>query len=346
LAWNFWPLAIPMAAFCAWLHVSGVAFPLLFMWTPFWWVVPVGGGLAFLFGKDKIKAKIASRKKDFNADNENHEITWRKSILYVKTIGYHFCNCVLPLNPAMYHDFLYYFGGTEEGNKNGYAINGDFWKGAVVVTLLAYLIIFQHSFWAFWFVLFISQWCNVYQVTMSASDRYCSIANVGVMCLLAEWILKLPDPYRTVAVCGLGAVYVVKYQPLFMAYRSVENFWQYHIFMVPNIIGPRYFLYKYFIAKKEVFQAIGVLRQGLRYRPTDFKLLLGMMECLFAIGQIKRALRMTDYIEKHVPLGEEILTRNLLNGIRAQFAKEYGDLHKVVIHNNGKPFVKIKPSDN
>lgn len=326
LAWNFWWTAPAMAWLCSLVHVSGMPFPLLFLWTPFWPAVPFAGAIMAFLGRGHVIKKTIGRKRDFKNGNENQKLSWKKSIIYIKTIGYQFFNCILPVKPAMYHDFLFYFSQNEEGTKKGYSLNFDFWKGLSACALLGYLIVFQHSFWAFWFVLFISPWCNVYSVTMNASDRYCSLANVGVMVLLAQYLTKLPDPYRTAAICAIGVFYVLKYWPLFFAYRNVENFHQYHINQQPNIINPRFFLYKIYLAKKDPYQAYAVIRQGMRYRPYDFKLLLGFIECLFALGKPISALRAMEVCEKHIPDLEVEDCKHLFAGIRKQYAREYKKL--------------------
>jgi len=325
-AFNFWWTAPAIAFIIPWFQVSGFLFPILFLWTPFWPLVPVLAALLSIFGKKHLISKMNDRKKDYKGGNENQKLTWRKSILYVKTVGYQFFNCIFPVNPAMYHNFLFYFSLTEEGTKSGYAINKDFWKGAGVLALLGYLIIFQHSFWAFWFLLFISPWCNIYQVTMNASDRYCSLPNIGAMALLAEYLLKLPDPFRTAAICSFAAFYILKYQPLFIAYRNLENFYLYHINQKPDIINPRFFLAKLYHAKKDHFSAFAVIKQGMRYHPYDFKLLLGFIECLFTLGKPISALRAMEICEKHIPPLEVEDTNNLFAGIRKQYAKEYKSL--------------------
>jgi hypothetical protein len=323
LAWAFWPIAPFMAVFCGWLHVTGIMFPLLFLWTPFWWAVPFAGTVAWFFGFKKIRDHIKYRASAFNHGSEYQKITWKKLIIYVKTIGFQFLNCVFPNKPAMYHNFMYYYSQTEEGNKEAYSFNFDFWKGVAVLGFLAY----DHSFWSFWFVLFISQWCGIFTVTMLASDRYCSLPNVGAMMLLATYIGKIPAPYNTAVAAGFLVFYAVKYQPLFFAYRNVLNFHQYHLNIYPDGVNSRFFLSKIHIAMKDPYQAFGVIRQGMRYRPYDFKLLLGFIECLFILGKVKSALKAMDFTEKHVPYGEAEDTKNLFDGLRKQFRAEYNDLH-------------------
>lgn len=312
IAWNFWWAAPFMALVGIQIHVAGIMMPLLFLWTPYWAAIPFLGVISGIMGHKWIKARAFVRSSDFQPGNENQKINWRKSILFIKTIGYQFWNCVWPNNPAMYHDFLFYFSATKEGTDEGYKLNWDFWKGMIVISFLAV----DHSFAAFWFLVFIAQWCNVYQVTMNASDRYTCLAGIGVMAL----IVKYTNPYVWLV---LAVFYIVKYQPLFMAYRNVENFHLYHLAQRPDLINPRFFLSKIYLSRKDPYSAFATIKQGMRYRPYDFKLMLGFIECMFALGKPTSGLKAMEICEKHIPLHEEEDTAALFAGIRKQFHKEY-----------------------
>lgn len=301
-------------------------------------MVPVAGAMAFLFGRNKIASNIRGRRAEYANGNEILKIRPKKIILYIKTIGYNFFNCLIPHSLGMYNDFLFYFGVTEEGTKEGYSLNFQFWIGLATVATLGYLIIFQHSFWAFWFVLFISSWCNVLQVTMNSANRYCSLSGIGVMCLVADYGMKIPHPYNIITLSFLASYYIVKYQPLFRMHMNIYDFFLSHIYANPALVYPRIFLAKIFLTQKEPdpWQAFGIVRQGLRYRPKDFKLLICFIDCLINLRRPRSALQAIDYAEKYVPLGEEEDARNLFSGIRKDLLSQLG--HKV-IHNNGKPVV-------
>jgi len=343
LAWNFWCL-IPFMILVSAIHVTGILFPLLFLWTPLWPAILPLGVVAFIVGRRRIMSNIKGRKAEYKPGNENQVVRPQKLILYVKTVGYQFFHCLIPLKPGMYHDFLFYFSSTKEGTQEGYSFNFDFWKGLAVVGLLGYLIIVQHSFWAFWFILFISQWCNIYSVTMNVADRYCSLPNVGAMILVSQGINLLPNPYNVAIFCFLFALYIIKYQPLFFAYRNVENFFQYHINLHPCIINPRFFLSKLYLRAKDPWQAFAVVRQGQRYRPHDFKLLLRFIECMFALGKPTSAMKAVEVAEKYIPYGEQADTEKLFKDMKEQVAT-YMDFVKKnerkVLHNNGKPYVNL-----
>jgi len=346
LAWNFWWTAPFMAGFIAWLHISGIAMPLLFLWTPFWMCVPLVSGLFIFLNRNHIWNKIKGRKKDFISSNENHKITWKKGILYIKSIGFNFFNCILPLKPSMYHLFLEDFGHTEDANKKGYSINFEFLKGLIALGILCYLFTTPYAFWSFWFLIFISQWCNIYQVTMNSADRYCSLANIGLMIILAGHIQMLPNPYSYIIGSSLAVLYIMKYIPLFRAYINIDHYYKYHINLTPDAANPIFFYSKEFIARKDFHSAFAIVKDGLKYKPHNIKLILSFIECMIFMGKIEQALRGIDYAEKFIPIGEEEDCKNLFEAIRRQHWKTYMKLQgktpdgKNIIHNNGKPFRK------
>ena len=354
LIWNFNWLAFALFPFFAYVHVSIFALPLLFLWTKYWFFVPILMVLLIPFISHKIHI-WKGRKGDFLPGNENQKLSWNKLIIYIKSVGYYFQICVFPTKPAMYHNFLFYYSATEEGNKQAYSFNFEFWKGLVILGGLIYMITFQHSFGAFWFLVFISQWCNVLQVTMNASDRYCSIPNIGVMMMLGEALVKLPQPYGLMGFVFFMTFYIMVYQRLFKAYTSVENFHLYHLEIQPDLILPRFFLAKSYLQRKDIYSAFALIKMGLRFRPNDFRFLLTMLECLLEMKQTVQAMKVMDFIEKRIPIGEEKETLNFFKGIRDQLKPEMemiearNKMHQKImgqraknIHNNGQPIVKTK----
>lgn len=346
LAWNFWPIAIPCLAFAGFIHASGFPAPLLWMFTPMWPVSFLTGGAMALCGLD-YQIKIANgRKQDFTKENESQRLTPKKIILYVKTVGYHFFNCLFPVSPSMYNDFLVDFGVTKEATRKGYKINFEFLKGVIAIGLICFLLTTEYSFWAFWFILFISMWGNIYQVTMPASDRYCSLANVGLMVIVGKIISSLPPEYGNAAFAAIAVFYSAKYFPMFRAYMNVESFYKYHVNLNPRISKPRFFLSKFYIAKKDPYSAFAIVKEGLRYNPEDSGLLLCCVENMFALGRRTDALKIIDMIESKNLINdaekEECL--KLFAGIKDQFKKEYELLHgkvngKTYIHNGGSPII-------
>lgn len=319
LCWNFKWLAIVLYPFAMWIHVSAAGFPLLFLMDGWGIGIPIILiGVAMFFSEGHLKT-FAFRKSEFTAFNESQALHWRKGILYVKSIGYYFFHCLLPVRPAMYQEFLYYFSRYPDENKRGYSLNFDFWKGALVLTGLGYLLITQHNFWALWFLVFISQWSNIITVTMTAADRYCSLPSVGVMILASQYLTQIPEPFNWITATALITFYVMKYQPLFRAYGSVEDFHFYHMNLNPAGVESRSILATRYVAQGDPMSAYAVLKKGLKYRPKDFKLLIVMAQVMLIIGKVDKGLKILDIAQRNCPLGDEENCRVEFDNIREKF---------------------------
>lgn len=313
LAWNFKILGFVLYPFMAWLHVSGIAFPALLAFTPEWKFIILGIVIAVLCGWNRIFDVLNSRLSDFTNPkddiNECQKITWKKALIYVKSIGWYVQHIALPLKPMMYHEFLYYFSRYEEGKKKGYSLDAQFWFGLLVLGGLITQIVMggPGAFWAGWFLIFISQWCNVYTVTMHVADRYCSLAGVGLMVLICQNILLLPSPFQYIAFTAMIMMYAMTYAPLFRAYTSYGEFLRYHVWINPAGVNARHVLALNYLhcSKPDPMSAYFYLKDGLRLRPHDFKLLVTMAQVMFMIGKIENGFKLLDRAEKVVPLGEE-----------------------------------------
>lgn len=330
LSWKFKILGAVLFPFAAWLHVSGVAFPLLYLFSSEKWAILIGIGVAAAFGHRRIMAVLESRRSGFvhpkDGVNECLKVRPRKIVLYVKSVGWYVAHTILPMKPRMFHEFLYYFSRYPESMKEGYSLNYQFYWGLICLGGLGYEIFMggPSAFWAGWFLLFISQWCNVYNVTMHTADRYCSLAGIGLMVLLASNVMLIPDPViRACVFTAFIAVYVMKYLPLFQAYRTYGDFLRYHIWLEPSGVEARHIMALDYLnsPKPNPMSAYAVLRDGLRERPYDFKLLLVMSQTMFTIGQIENGLKILDKAEEVVPLGDEEDCRKVFAEHREYFRK-------------------------
>ena len=101
---------------------------------------------------------------------------------------------------------------------------------------------------------------------------------------------------------------------------------------------------KLYLRVNDPWQAFAVVRQGQRYRPHDFKLLLRFIECMFALGKPTSAMKAVEVAEKYIPYGEQADTEKLFKDMKEQVAT-YMDFVKKnerkVLHNNGKPYVNL-----
>lgn len=301
---NFKILFIPLYVVIVWLHVSAVALPVLMLSADNWWKIILAGLVFLKIGFPWIKNYAVSRSRDFAPGNENQKIHPKKLIIYIKSAGWYFFHTIIPNKPRMFHEWHYYFTRYPEEMKRGYSLNFDFWKGLAVLGFIGYEVIGQGNFWALWWIVFISQWCGVYTVTMDIADRYCSLAGVGLMIVLAKYIVMLPAEMQLILCAFLFTFYFLRYQPLFKAYQSHDDFMWYHINIQPDSVEARVNLHKQYMLKKDPFRAFAIIKDGIIYRPTDFKLLLAMAGVLFCINKRLEAFKVLEIAKRNLPIGE------------------------------------------
>lgn len=355
--WKFSASIFLIYPILVWMHASGIGLTALFLMTDHWRVATIATSiLALMFLNKKsfknIHGRIETRGRDFNKDangdlNENQKIRLKKVVLFIKTVGYQFWHCILPMQPKMFHDnFLEDYSLTPAGYREAYRANWEFWKGLLTLAGLIYLVCCG-NFWAYWFLVFIAQWCNIFTVVMTASDRYCTIANVGAMCLLAEFLMKLPEPFNYFGVCFFASLYILKYAPLFNCYKNHERYFLYHINMNPEAFKARVLLAKVYMANKDPYSAFALIRRGLGYNPYKFELLLSFVNILFAIGLYRQAFQAMEFCEEHAPASEKKdveenfrkIREEELKDVYQQYLKEKKRTARVH-HNFGRPVVK------
>jgi len=302
LALSFKSLLAPALFMAATFHVSAVPAMIFLLQMPYIFMLPAAGYAFYLFGWKSIKYNFQYRLSAFTAGNELQKIKWQKVIVVIKGIGYNFFHSLLPI-PRMYHNHLYYFGRYKWANENGYALNLDFWKGVAVTAFLVYEMAVG-NWWAGWFLLFILPWCGICNVTMNAADRYNSLPAIGVMAILAKYILMVPSPYKEIVLAIITTLYVIRYQRLFLAYQNIEEFYRYHVEVLPKDVEARY-LWASNVIARDPYKAFTILKEGLKYNPEDFKLLLGMTQAMLQLGLYKQALQVLTVAEQHIPLNEE-----------------------------------------
>lgn len=315
-SWAFWPLGLALYPLAVWLHISGVMFPFLFLATPFWALTIFGAAFCYFFGFEKFKKRALGRMQQFNAESELFKINWRKAIFYVKHIGYYFQIILFPLKPRMYHEYHFYFPRYQWAIDKAYKIDLDFLRGAAVLAYLTFEIAVNHNFWAFWFLLFISQYAGIFTTTMTAADRYCSLAGVGLLVLLSQKIALLPEPYATASLWGIVAFYAAIYNPLFWAYQNWERFMLYHTNIAPEGPRQRLHLAQLYLKNKDQFSAFYQLKQGLKQKPHDFDMLYTMANVALLLQSPQNCLNMIKRAEDAIPLHDEVDSKQELGRLR------------------------------
>jgi len=307
------PLFVPFYLLAAWMHIISVPAILLILGTKYVVFLPAMLWAFKMFIYKKHKARLMSRWNDFSKTNELQIIRPQKIILYIKTIGYYFKHIILPV-PRMYHQHLSYFGRYKIANHVGYRLNAQFWFG-FACTCFLFREMMTGNFWAFWFFLFISQWGNIFCVTMNIADRYCSLPGIGLMMILTKYIGRLPFTWQIIAYSAIVTVYLYKYKRMFRAYKNEESFFAYHLEIQPDCVETRT-IWAQKIARNEPEKAFTLIKDGLKHRPNDFKLLLALTQIMFMIGRTKGALQVLTIAEQHIPTGEEAESKKTFQDIR------------------------------
>ena len=321
LAWNFKVLFLPLYIFASWLHVYTIAFPLILLFTDYWVIPIIGMVFAFVFARKPTILKFKGRMKDYAKGNEYQRVTPKKIVLYVKSLGFYFWHTLIPNKPRMYHEFMYYFSRYESENKRGYSLNFDFFKGLSVVAFIGYELIVNQNIWALWWLVFISQYSNIVTVTQNVADRYCSLSGIGLMMILSKYLTALPSPYMETVTGVIFTFYILRYIPLFKAYRSIEDYHLYHVRIQPDGVESRALLSDLYLRNKDAYRAFALIKDGLRYRPTDFKLLFIMSQIMFALNKVKDGLNCLDIAQKYAPIGDEEPCKEEFNKMREHYNK-------------------------
>ena len=317
-SWACWPLGIVLYPFAVWLHVSGAAFPLLFLATPAWPVIPVGLFGCYAIGFKKFKEIFVSRASQYHKETEMTKIHLGKVVFYFKHLAEYVKITLFPFKPGMYHNFHFYFPRHQWAIDKAYKIDAQFFTGLAIFAYMVFEMAVNHNFWAFWFLLFISQYCGICTVTMNTADRYCSLAGIGLMVMLAQKIVLLPQPYDTAVLFAFLAFYSVGYNPLFYAYKGWERFMLYHINLHPVGSRQRVHLATYYLKLKDHFSAFYVVKKGLQLNPHDFDLLYMMTQLSMMLNApAKQILDIVDRAEQHIPLHDEEFCKSELNKVRA-----------------------------
>ena len=299
LALNYNLFFLPFIGLSSWLHVISVP-GLLFMDNMYLllFAIPV----VALFAYKKHKARFISRGKAFSEDNELMKLDIKKAIVYIKTFGYYVTHILFPI-PKMYHKNLYYFGRYKEGKDRGYRIDSEFWKGLIIFLFFSYEMA-MGNYWAFWFVLFISQWCGILTVTMNAADRYCSLPMVGLLMVCLKYLNFVPIQYRLIIISVFVTMWIIKYIRMTRAYTNLHQFYEYHLEINPADIEARVY-YSEKLIQSEPFKALTLINDGLKYTPYDFKLLISMVLLQATLGRHDQVETFMKRAEQVIPLGEE-----------------------------------------
>ncbi len=275
------PVGILLYPLTALFQVSAIFSPILFGWIglavlPIFWLIS---------SKD-IKERVSRRLKAIKNDDQR-TFTPKKLIPITKTYGSYWLKMLLPGRTMMVYPNLFYWGMTKEGNKDAYSLNGSFWFGVacVVLSLGGVLVLKGQMFFMFLFMcLSVAQWCGFISVTQMFTDRYISLPNVFMMFFVSYFAHQTLGFYAPAAIALLAGYYFANLQVTMQMYKDMESFWDYQLYYDPAGVKIREFKASHHMKDGDPVAAWEVIRKGLEYNPTDFKLNLLAANCLKALG--------------------------------------------------------------
>lgn len=255
------------------LQVTAIFSPVLLIYKSPWYLALIP--FLLFFGWGALKRRIDIRS-NVMADGDLKDFKWSRLIVVVKTFGFFFWKMIIPGLCAMQYPDRVKWGQTEDGNKDAYAFNLDFWKGIgafVCYTCIACYIPNDIKPWIFFMGLAILQWSAVLPVTQILSDRYCSLPNVFMM-FMVSYFAHITGVFYYVIIISLVGYYAVCLSEVLPMYRDISVWYEYHLRHFPSLSWYRHNLISDLMNEDKLEDARKCAIEGLMHDRTDFRLLM------------------------------------------------------------------------
>jgi|GEM_PF-6815541 hypothetical protein len=301
--------------------------PAMFILSDYWWYIFLipAGALTFLwYYKKLIGPRWGGSTKIMTAFKPV------KIILYFKTLGYYFLMGLMPFRLGIYHKFLYSYGLSDKDNKECHRIDGYFFLGLTVMSILICNIknIYtdQAVFGLFWFVLFISQWCNVITIQQSIAERYIYLPLVGLMLMMSNLLAKIPVEdsglyLQTIVTTAFFVYYLVRTIFHIPAYKDEMAQADSNIMNYPDLYSC--YTWKGLLEKKagHNFIALETWFKGWKLRKNDFRLNNNIAVMLTDMGHLKDAEAFLENAEKNIIPEQREAAMSFINAERERIKK-------------------------
>lgn len=260
-------------------------------------------GLLFSYKPLKQKAKI---RIDHIHSPDLKTYTLKRIIPMVKIYGFYFTKMIFPGTVKMMYPNLYFWGVTEEGNKDAYAINVDFLMGLFCLALSIVGLVYFKDIMFLFLVLSIAQWCPMaFSIVQGLADRYVSVASVFMMYFLAKAIYLFSGSSAGPIVACLVVYYVSMLTQAFKMYKNINLFYDYHVFHNYEHPGIRALKGNWHILSNEPMEAWSIIKTGLKFSPNDFRLNLAAAECCYMFRDPVGVKNFVEVCEKNYYIGQK-----------------------------------------
>jgi hypothetical protein len=298
--------ALGLYAITPYFHMTAFFLPVLYPWS-----IPLMIILLVIFW-DAIYSRVMSRLNSiFECDRKY--LKPRRIIVVIKTYGFYFFKMILPLQTRTCYGFLYMWGETPEGDKDAYALNRAFYTGIMSIGISLGSLLFLPSSmrpYGVFLILSTCQWCNIINATQVCADRYICMPLVFMSVILAHFL-----PWQVCMV--MVAVNTVCTSQSYRMYENVQGMFDYHFYHWPNVTLVNKEYIAFCIKIGDYIKAYTIIKECLRYNPTDFALLHAAAVCARVANQRPQARAYVDMAEKHLYYGQEDIQKKWIQNFRA-----------------------------
>jgi hypothetical protein len=289
--------------------------PLLYMNISPWYLIAIP--ILLLMARKEIIGKIEARKETM-INPEIAVLKPNRIIIIIKSLGWNFFHTIFPGHTRMVYESLYWWGRTAKGNQEAYGLNKEFHKGVLALIILVFgALILQGQLLSMWLFMAcaIIQWCCIIPVVAINADRYMSVANVFLMYFIAYLSYTYLGLFGFVPPAILGAYYLSHLFLSMKQYRSIQDFFNYHLYMDPHLPNMRCEEVKSLLGKKNLLdnaRALTLMNEGIKYHKLcDYNTLMYAALATRQFGNFDEAVILANMAMNNKYLGwDEIAQKN------------------------------------
>lgn len=299
-----------------WLYPLGFMFqltavfvPLLFLKDIPWWTYALMSVMAvptWIMVREKMELRMSK-----NPEARHHELSFRKLVVICKSFGWYWVHMWAPGRVQMSYKFLYWWGRTVAGNRAAYSmLTPDFLKGIVAVGIAITGIFlwtgFDRLLWVV-MVLSILQWSCILSFVQFNTDRYLSVAVVFGMYFLVRGLQEVLGGSWMWGVGIVGSCYILWTLESMVQYRSMYDFFQYHLFHAPTLSNIRMDMVKGCLSKDDILnrmEAMLICRRGIKVS-ADYNTIRYTASCCRLWGNLDEAYALSQLALSQPFVGKE-----------------------------------------
>ena len=302
----------PFAMIAATVHPTAFFAPFGFIGSARWYLIFFLPIVWFIHYKH-LKTEVTSRRGNETVAFDR-KLSWEKLIIAIKIYGFYFGLCVVPFTLTFYHAFMQSGagGGNDIMKKKAIRLDWCFWLGLSLIGYLLYSAIFNWtpiSWGIFWYSCAIAPYLNLFRMQQEIAERYCYIANIGVMFALAN-ILPFP------VYCFVFGIYVARLMIYIPAYT--DDYW-----LIEHSVteDPAAWFVWYIRAHKRWQQqsyreALNMWVMAKMLSPKEFKILYNIAIVLKFLKRDGESLEYMKMAEANIIPGQEKTAEVLINNYK------------------------------